>query len=109
MLGKPGEQDDRRRATAVECGAQELNAISATEAVIDQDDIMLVADHRLQAVVKILGPIQLKTLAGDLGQEVLGDQEIVFIILHQQYANWRSGAHRAAFLGPANSTMPNQY
>jgi len=84
VLARPGKQDDRRLATAVQGGAQQINAVAGAQTVVDQADIVLVESHCVQPLLKSLDPVQSEALAGHVGEEIASDDVIILVIFNQQ-------------------------
>ena len=65
--------------------SQEIQTSAFTQAVVEQEDVILVTAHLLQCGIIGHDPFQVITYTVNIRKEITGNDIIVFVILYQQY------------------------
>src|SRR5688572_21149794 len=81
-----GEENQRLLAATRRCVDQKLQAVVLTEAIVDEIEIMLVADQRLDGLIECLDPIELEGRVA-VGEEIARDDEVILIVVDEEDAN----------------------
>ena len=107
-LSLPGQQNNRRLATLLYSQAQQLDAVLGAEPIIQQANVMLVADHRLQARREIVDPLQMKVPALDFSKEASREDVVILVVLNQEHLEPITGQRGLHYFFTGSSTVSNQ-
>ena len=107
-VGLAGEQDQRIRDSRWRVAWREqLQSVVLAEAIVDEVEIVLVADQRVDRFVERRDPVELERRAAAVGEQIAGEDEVVLIVVDEEDAD-DSGCRAQARRSGGSSTISIQ-
>ena len=85
VVALPRQENHRHPATGLTRLSQQVEPRQRAEAIVQQTQVVQTAPNRLQPALKSVHPLQLIPAVADPGNQIAGDDEIVLVIIDQQY------------------------